>query len=412
MREVFVVGVGMTRFGVQPDQSSAALARSAVLAALADARATPGDVGATFYANTVAGAIEGQYGMKGQHALRPIGIQGGPLVNVENACAGGATAFNLAVLQVGAGLTDVALAVGTEKMNTDDREQRARTFGQPEDIAAMKVFLERMAPSVADVQPPPEAVIDPKMFSLFMEGYAIQAKAHMKKYGTTVRQIAAVAAKNHHHSIHSPLAQFQKDFSIEQILAARIIAWPLTMPMCSPISDGAAAVLVCSQEALARFDGRRAVKVLASVLKGGTDRDFDDREKGCGRRAATAAYEIAGVGPGDVDVAEVHDGSAYGEIAQLESCMLVPLGEGGRAAEAGETRLGGRIPVNTAGGLESRGHPVAATGCAQLHELVLQLRGEAGQRQVPGARIALASTSGGFMGVEDGIAAITLLGKL
>jgi acetyl-CoA acetyltransferase len=412
MREVFVVGVGMTRFGVQPDQSSAALARSAVLAALADARATPGDVGATFYANTVAGAIEGQYGMKGQHALRPIGIQGGPLVNVENACAGGATAFNLAVLQVGAGLTDVALAVGTEKMNTDDREQRARTFGQPEDIAAMKVFLERMAPSVADVQPPPEAVIDPKMFSLFMEGYAVQAKAHMKKYGTTVRQIAAVAAKNHHHSIHSPLAQFQKDFSIEQILAARIIAWPLTMPMCSPISDGAAAVLVCSREALARFDGRRAVKVLASVLKGGTDRDFDDREKGCGRRAATAAYEIAGVGPGDVDVAEVHDGSAYGEIAQLESCMLVPLGEGGRAAEAGETRLGGRIPVNTAGGLESRGHPVAATGCAQLHELVLQLRGEAGQRQVPGARIALASTSGGFMGVEDGIAAITLLGKL
>jgi acetyl-CoA acetyltransferase len=412
MREVFVVGVGMTRFGVQPDQSSAGLARSAVLAALADARAAPGDVGATFYANTVAGAIEGQYGMKGQHALRPIGIQGGPLVNVENACAGGATAFNLAVLQVGAGLTDVALAVGTEKMNTDDREQRARTFGQPEDIAAMKVFLERMAPSVADVQPPPEAVIDPKMFSLFMEGYAVQAKAHMKKYGTTVRQIAAVAAKNHHHSIHSPLAQFQKDFSIEQILAARIIAWPLTMPMCSPISDGAAAVLVCSQEALARFDGRRAVKVLASVLKGGTDRDFDDREKGCGRRAATAAYEIAGVGPGDVDVAEVHDGSAYGEIAQLESCMLVPLGEGGRAAEAGETRLGGRIPVNTAGGLESRGHPVAATGCAQLHELVLQLRGEAGQRQVPGARIALASTSGGFMGVEDGIAAITLLGKL
>ena len=276
----------------------------------------------------------------------------------------------------------------------------------------MKVFLERVGPSVADIRPPPDALIDPKMFSLFMEGYAIQAKAHMKKYGTTVRQIAAVAAKNHHHSIHSPLAQFQKEFSIEEILAAKIIAWPLTLPMCSPISDGAAAVLVCSKEALARFDGRRAVKVLASVLKGGTDRDFDEREKGCGRRAATAAYEIAGIGPKDVNVAEVHDGSAYGEIAQLESCMLVPPGEGGPAAERGETRIGGRIPVNTAGGLESRGHPVAATGCAQLHELVLQLRGEAGKRQVEGARIALASTSGGFMNVEDGIAAITLLGKV
>ena len=147
------------------------------------------------------------------------------------------------------------------------------------------------------------------------------------------------------------------------------------------------------------------------MLKGGTDRDFDERDKGCGRRAATAAYEIAGIGPKDVNVAEVHDGSAYGEIAQLESCMLVPPGEGGPAAERGETRIGGRIPVNTAGGLESRGHPVAATGCAQLHELVLQLRGEAGKRQVEGARIALASTSGGFMNVEDGIAAITLLGK-
>ncbi|MCC7462794.1 MAG: thiolase family protein [Gammaproteobacteria bacterium] len=411
MREVFIVGVGMTKFGVQPELSSAELARSAVKAALTDAHAAVADIDVSFYANTVGGAIEEQYGMKGQHALRAMGVQGGPLYNVENACAGGATAFNLAAAQVGAGLAEVALAVGTEKLNTDDREKRARSFGQPLDIAAMKVFLERIGPSVADVKPPPDVLIDPKMFSLFMEGYAIQAKAHMKKYGTTVRQIAAVAAKNHHHSIHSPLAQFQKDFSIEEILAAKVIAWPLTLPMCSPISDGAAAVVLCSKAALARFDGRRAVKVLASVLKGGTDRDFDDREKGCGRRAATAAYELAGIGPKDVDVAEVHDGSAYGEIAQLESCMLVPPGEGGPAAERGETRIGGRIPVNTAGGLESRGHPVAATGCAQLHELVLQLRGEAGKRQVEGARIALASTSGGFMGVEDGIASITLLGR-
>jgi acetyl-CoA acyltransferase len=412
MREVFIVGVGMTRFGAHPDQSSADLARSAVQTALTDARAAAADVGATFYANTVAGAIEGQYGMKGQHALRPIGIQGGPLVNVENACAGGATAFNLAVLQVGAGLADVALAVGTEKMNTDDRDKRARTFGQPQDVAAMKAFVERVGPSVEDVRPPPEVVIDPKMFSLFMEGYALQAKAHMKKFGTTWRQIAAVSAKNHFHSTMSPLAQFQKDFSIEQILAAKVIAWPLTMPMCSPISDGSAAVLVCSKEALTRFEAKRAVRVLASVIKGGTDREFEEREKGCGRRAADAAYELAGIGPEDIHVAEVHDGSAYGEIAQLESCRLVALGEGGRAAEAGETRLGGRIPVNTAGGLESRGHPVAATGCAQLHELVLQLRGEAGARQVPNARRALASTSGGFMGVEDGIAAISLLGRL
>jgi len=411
MREVYIVGVGMTRFGVHADQGSAELARTAVQAALADARAAAADVEASFYANTVAGAIEGQYGAKGQHALRPIGIQGGPLVNVENACAGSATAFNLAVTQVGAGLVEVALAVGAEKMNTEDREQRARAFGQPQDVAAVKAFVERLGPSVADVRPPPEVVIDPKMFSLFMEGYAIQARAHMKKFGTTWRQIAAVSAKNHFHSTMNPLAQYRKDFTIEQVLAGKVIAWPLTMPMCSPISDGASAVLVCSKEALRRFDAARAVRVLATVMKGGMDRDFDDRERGCGRRAANAAYEIAGIGPEDVDVAEVHDGSAYGEIAQLESCRLVPVGEGGRAAEAGETRLGGRIPVNTAGGLESRGHPVSATGGAQLHELVLQLRGEAGARQVAGARHGLASTSGGFMGVEDAIAVVSLLGR-
>ena len=150
MRDVFIVGVGMTKFGVQPEMSSAELARNAVKAALADARASVADIGAGFYANTVGGAIEEQYGMKGQHALRAMGVQGGPLFNIENACAGGTSAFNLAVTQVGAGLTDVALAVGTEKMNTDDREKRARSFGQPMDIAAMKVFLERIGPSVAE----------------------------------------------------------------------------------------------------------------------------------------------------------------------------------------------------------------------------------------------------------------------
>lgn len=411
MREVFIVGVGMTAFGVHAERSSGDLAREAVQKALADAGAAAADVGATFFANTVSGAIEGQYGMKGQHALRPIGIEGGPLVNVENACAGSSTALNLAVTQVAAGLAEVALAVGTEKLNTEDRVRRAGAFGQPLDVAAMQEFLDAYAPRVADVVPPPGVTIDPKMFSLFMEGYAVQARLHMKKYGTTWAQLAAVAAKNHAHSVHNPLAQFQKPFTVEQILAAKVIAWPLTLPMCAPISDGAAAVLVCERGALARFAAARPIRVRASVLVSGMRRDFDDVERSAIRRAAGLAYRQAGIAAEEVDVAEVHDASAYAEINQTEQLGLVPPGGGGPAAERGETRLGGRIPVNPSGGLESRGHPVAATGAAQIHELVLQLRGEAGQRQVPDARIALASTSGGFLGVEDGATCVTVLSR-
>lgn len=411
MREVFVIGVGMTAFGVHADRSTSDMAREAVNKALDDAGAKASDVGATFYANTVSGAIEGQYGMKGQHALRPLGIEGGPLVNIENACAGSSTSLNLAVTQVAAGMTDVALAVGSEKLNTDDRAKRAGAFGQPLDVAAMKEFVEAYGPKVADVQPPPGVEIDPKMFSLFMEGYALQAKLHMKKYGTTWKHLAAVASKNHHHSTMNPLAQFQKDFSVEQILAGKVIAWPLTLPMCAPISDGAAAVLVCSKDSLARFPTSRPIRILASVLVSGTTRAFDDVAKTALRRASSAAYEKAGIGPKDINVAEVHDASAYAEINQTEQTGLVPLGEGGVAAERGETRLGGRIPVNPSGGLESRGHPVAATGAAQIHELVLQLRGAAGKRQVPGARFALASTSGGFIGVEDGATCVTILSQ-
>lgn len=412
MREVFIIGVGMTPFGVHAQRSTGDMAQEAVTKALADAGATASDVGATFYANTVSGAIEGQFGMKGQHALRPLGIEGGPLVNIENACAGSSTSLNLAVTQVGAGLAEVALAVGSEKLNTDDRVKRAGAFGQPLDVAAMKEFLDGYAGLAADIKPPPGVEIDPKMFSLFMEGYALQAKLHMKKYGTTWAQLAAVSAKNHRHSTLNPLAQFQKDFTVEQVLAGKVIAWPLTMPMCAPISDGAAAVLVCSMDALPRFDAKRAVKILACVLVSGTKRTLDEAGRSGIFRASRKAYELAGVGPEDVHVAEVHDASAYAEINQIEQCGLVPLGDGGPATDRGDTRLGGKLPVNPSGGLESRGHPVAATGAAQIHELVLQLRGEAARRQVAGAKVGLASTSGGFIGVEDGATCVTLLGKL
>src|SRR6266702_3246729 len=230
-------------------------------------------------------------------------------------------------------------------------------------------------------------------------------------FGTAARQLAAVSAKNHRHSTFNPLAQYRNEMSIEDVLGARMIAWPLTLPMCAPISDGAAAAILVREEALDRFDRARAVKVCASVLGSGSDRKPEEVEKHICRRLALKAYDQAGIGPKDVSVAEVHDASAFGEIVQLENLGFCDFGEGGPAAERGETTLGGRIPVNPSGGLESKGHPIGATGLGQIHELVTQLRGEAGARQVADARIAIAENGGGLQGIEEAVACVTILGR-
>jgi len=411
VREAFAIGVSMTAFGRHLATPCAELGSNAALAALADAGIQQTDLDVIFYANTVQGAIEGQYGMKGQHALLPHGFAGTPIINVENACSGGSTAFHLAVAQVAGGQAEIALAVGAEKLNTEDRARRQASFSQPEDLAQVTQFVERYSKLVADVQPPPDAKIDESLRSPFMDAYALNARLHMKRYGTTWRQIAAVSAKNHHHSTMNPLSQYRKDMSIEEVLAARIIAWPLTLPMCAPISDGASAAVVCSAQALERLGRRRAVRVCASILRGNRRRAIEDATHGALATAARAAYDQARLTPSDIDVAEVHDASAYAEIAQTELLGFCELGQGGPLAESGATTLGGRIPVNVSGGLESKGHPVAATGLAQIFELVQHLRGEAGERGVQGARHALAACGGGFFNLEEGLAAITILGR-
>jgi acetyl-CoA acetyltransferase len=262
------------------------------------------------------------------------------------------------------------------------------------------------------VEPPPGTMSD-RPYSVFMDVYAAIARNHIKRYGTTQRQIAAVAAKNHQHSVHNPLAQFQQPMTIEQVLASPPIAYPLTTAMCSPISDGAAAALLCTATGLKRLRGApgRAVRVLASVIQTGTTRSLDEPQRIIAHLAAKKAYEQAGVAPQDVDVAEVHDASAVGEILNAESLMLVPFGEGGPAAERGDFTIGGRIPINPSGGLESKGHPIGATGLGQIHELVTQLRGEAGQRQIQGARIAIQENGGGLYGIEEAVVGINMLAK-
>lgn len=412
MENVYVVGVGMTPFGRLVDLSIKQMTRQAVEAALVDAGIGAGELQAAYFGNASQGHMEGQQMIRGQVALRAMGIQSIPVANVENACASGSTALHLAVSFLRAGEGDVALAVGAEKMFSRDRDLMFSVFDSAWDVSDAQAIRDRLLKLGEGVEVPP-GTTSPKPYSVFMDVYAAFARHHMRRWGTTQRQLAAVAAKNHRHSQHNPLSQYRDVYTIDEVLAAPPITWPLTLPMCSPISDGAAAAVVCTEAGLRRLgiDRSRAVRVLACVLQTGSDRDPDDAASHCTAVAARRAYERAGVGPSDVSVAEVHDATAMGEVIQVENLGFCAFGDGGRMAERGDTAIGGRIPVNPSGGLESKGHPVGATGIGQVHELVTQLRGEAGQRQVEGARIALAENGGGLQGIEEAVACVTILGR-
>jgi acetyl-CoA acetyltransferase len=411
MTDVYLVGVAMTPFGKFLEKSVKDLTREAVEGALADAGASREDVGAAWFSNTTQGVLEGQYCVPGEIALRDMGFEAIPMANVENACASASTAFNGAWTAIKAGVTDVALAVGVDKMYDADKARSFAIFDGAIDVHRSKETFEGLMKLGEGVEPPADAALTNQQRSPFMDVYACFAKAHMKMFGLTQRQLAAVASKNHWHSTMNPLSQFHFEASIDEVLAARPISWPLTLPMCSPISDGGAAAILCSEEALDRFDRARAVKVMASVMGTGSRRRPEEVEKHLTRRAALRAYEVAGIGPEDIDVAEVHDATAMGEITQSENLGFCEIGQGGWLAEKGETRLGGRIPINPSGGLESKGHPIGATGLGQIYELATQVRGEAGARQVEGARFAIAENGGGIYGIEEATCCITVLGR-
>jgi acetyl-CoA acetyltransferase len=412
MNDIYVAGIGMTPFGRLLDRTVYDLVGEAVGLALKDAACGTDDIGSAYYATMTNGQFQGQTAIPGPIAMRRLGLEGIPVFTVENACASGTSAFNLATLALRAGSCDIALAVGVEKMNIPDKAKMFSAFDGGWDVSTVEQNKAALMAIGAGVTPPPGTMSE-RPYSVFMDVYAAFCRHHMKTYGTTQRQIAAVAAKNHGHSVHNPLAQFRDAYSIEQVLAAPPIAYPLTMLMCSPISDGAAAAVLCNIAGLKRLNGAagRAVRVLSSVVRTGSSRGIDEPNKIVAHLAARKAYEEAGVAPGDVDVAEVHDASAMGEILNVESLMLVPFGEGGPAAERGDFTVGGRMPVNPSGGLESKGHPIGATGLGQLHELVTQLRGEAGARQVSGARIAIQENGGGLYGIEEAVVAVSILAK-
>ncbi len=411
MSAVYIVGVGMTPFGKHLETSCSELAQQAAREALADAGIEAGEVDLAFYANTAQGSIEGQMGIKGEHALRPLGVQGAPMFNVENACASSSSGLHLAAAQIAAGQAEIALVVGAEKLNTKDRDKKFATFNQPFDYAAAKAFVDRYWNDVADIKPPEGVVIDESMRSVFMDIYSINARIHMKRFGTTWEQIAYASSKNHAHSVKNPLSQYRNEVSTEEVLGARVISWPLTLPMCAPISDGASAIVLCSEGALKRMAKARPVRLAATAARSGTDRDITDSENSALRLASRKAFAAAGIGPEDVAVAEVHDASAFSEITHVEALGLCEIGQGGAFIASGATTFGGKVPVNLSGGLQSKGHPVAATGLAQLFELTKQMRGELDNRKVPNARYAVASNGGGFIGVEDAIAVVSVLGQ-
>lgn len=392
MRDVAIVGAGMTQFGKYSDRGLKDLSREAVEAALSSAGAGKTDLEIAVVGNAAAGLISGQECIRAQVLLRDIGIDKIPMVNTENACASSSTALQVAWLYVASGMYDVALALGVEKMYSEDKGKTMAAFSAGVDVEQLKQIMQQLKPPSEQ-----KAGVESgagKSRSLFMDIYAAGARAHMAKYGTTKEHYAQVAVKNHYNGSLNPHAQYRERYSLEEILASPIVAEPLTRLMCAPIGDGAAAAVLVSDKKARQYT-TNPVWIRGTALVSGSDHPSEDGRTGA--RAARIAFDMAGMAPEDVDVAEMHDASAPAELMLYEELGFCGEGEGGKLIDEGATEIGGRLPVNTSGGLISKGHPVGATGVAQAYEIWLQLRGEAGDRQVEGARVGMTHNGGGMV---------------
>ena len=404
----YVAGVGMTRFGKFLDRGLKDIGSEAVKMAIVDANIDVKAIEGAWVGNAAAGLVTGQESIRGQVVLRSAGIGKIPVINVENACASAATAFNQAALMVSAGLYDVALAVGVEKLYHEDKTKSFGAFTGAVDVEAMEEIMAELKKSAEQGGASKAGEGAGKKRSMFMDIYAAGARKHMELYGTTAEQFAGVSAKNSLHGSMNDRAQFRDALSVEEVLASPMIAEPLTRPMCSPIGDGAAAAIIVSEKKAKEMGLKNAVKVLCSSMVSGWD--HGNNEDGAANLAAAQAYEEAGVGPDDLSVVELHDASAPGAIFAYEALGLCAKGEGGKLVSDGVTKIGGRLPVNTSGGLLRKGHPVGATGIAQIVELTEQLQGRSGSRQVDNAKIGLAHNGGGSIGNDAAAMCVTILG--
>jgi benzoylsuccinyl-CoA thiolase BbsB subunit len=374
MRKVSVIGTGMVKFGKYNDVSLADIGWPAVVQAMNDAGLKPGDINAFFCGTGLSGP------MPGQRVLGRLGMTGIPIINVENACSSGSSALSLGCMAIASGQHDIVMVMGIEKLTK---------------FNGGTIPLEKEDWEVSNV------LVMPAL-------YAMRARRYMHDFGLTKEQLASVVVKSRRHAALNPDAQLQKETTVEEVLASRMIADPFTLYQCCPTGDGAAVIILCAENLAHRFSNK-PVKVVASHIASGIfesgPRDMTSPEITV--RCAKDTYEEAGIGPEDIDVAEVHDAFTSAELMYYEAFGFCERGEAAHMLESGASSLGGRIPVNPSGGLLSKGHPVAVTGAAQVVEVVRQLQGRCGSRQVTGAKVGLThATGGGISGFDHGVCAI------
>jgi len=413
MDDVFILGIYSTPAGRFPEKSPKDLVRDAYVGALKDARIGGSTIGHVWFSNMMLD-FWGQPNVKGQVCLLPL-VEDGLLpasvatTNVEAACASASMAFNGAWKDILSGQCDVSLAIGMEKMHAPDRRaeffvrlEKGTDWLDPE--AWQELYAKSGAGCGASFAPSPDR-------SIALDIYALWAKTHMTRYGTTAHQIAAAAAKNHTNSVCNPRAQYRFPMDVDAVLADRMVCDPLTRAMCAPIGDAAAAALLCSSAFLRGLPAdvrRRAVRVRGHAVSGGRFKASWEDER-APVLAVRRAYQMAKLAPSDLNLVELHDATSFAEIHLVEDLGLCPRGQGGPFTASGATARDGQIPVNPSGGLVSRGHPIGATGLMMMNELCIQLRGEAAAMQVPNARIALAENGGGLIGNDLAACAVTIL---
>jgi acetyl-CoA acyltransferase len=387
MRKVTILGTGMTKFGKDLDSSLKTLSHEAITKCLSDANISKDKIEAAYVGNSVAGLITGQETIRGQVMLRESGIGGIPIFNTENACASSSTAFHLAWLGIASGMYECVLVTGVEKMTHEDRTKTFLAFESGLDVETITSSSKQST------------------HSIFMEVYAEKAKVYMEKYGVTKEHLARIAAKNHTNGSLNPYAQKNIPMTYEDVLNDEIIVTPFTKAMCSPISDGGAAIILCSEN-FARKHTTNLVYVSGSIVNSTSI----NQDSNVIEITSKKAYSQAGISPEELDVIEVHDATASAELIAYEQIGLCGIGEGKLLVEEGVTNIEGVKPVNPSGGLESKGHPIGATGLGQIIEITWQLQGRAGKHQINGKpRIGIAQNAGGHLGNENAACTITIL---
>ena len=395
MRDVAVIGIGMTRFGKLADRGIKDLVREAVLGAMKDSGIQKKDIGAAYVGNAAAGLMTGQEMIRGQVTLSPLGIEGIPIFNVENACASSSTAFHLGWLGVASGMYDCVLVVGFEKLYHPDKLRSFQALSTGIDVESGSTFLQDFAARKGQ-----KAEIlklgSGTNRSIFMDMYTYWVRPYMENYGLTREHFARIAVKNHRNGSLNPHAQYQNEVTLEEVLNSGEVVYPLTRMMCAPIGDGAAACILSSRSAVNRFPG---IPVWVAASKVGSGSLLAEEEAVAGV-LAPGAFEQAGIGPGEIDVIEVHDATSPSEIMSLIQLGICPGDEACKWIDEGTLEITGTMPTNTSGGLETKGHPVGATGVGQIFEIVTQLRGHANGRQVTGPKTGMTHNGGGILGAD------------